>query len=136
MASGSMEPSYPVGSLVFTHWEPPGAIRVGDCITYAYGEDTVTHRVVRVDEEKRRFVTKGDANAVEDRPVDFSRLVGRTEPFCLPYLGYFVIWLKNGGGVFLLGVLILTASLLIAAKTLPRRWPRLRRTARSARLRR
>ena len=112
MASGSMEPAYPVGALVFTRPIAPEAVREGDCITYRYGEATVTHRVVEVDLAHQVFITKGDANLQQDGAIGFERLVGRTERFYLPYLGHFAIWLK-GAGAWVLGVLLLLCTLLL-----------------------
>ncbi len=49
--SGSMEPTYHVGSLIYVQDVDPADIEVGDPMTYTIGEGTmVTHRVV----EKRR----------------------------------------------------------------------------------
>lgn len=71
VASGSMEPEYKVGSLVFAKKAEPENIRPGDCITYTFGSSTVTHRVVAVDYEQRTCITKGDANEKEDPPREF-----------------------------------------------------------------
>ena len=77
--SGSMEPTYPTGSLIYVKPVSPEAIREGDPITFVLNEDLVvaTHRVVTVDEENRSFITKGDANdAVDGAPVRFENLLG------------------------------------------------------------
>ena len=118
VASGSMEPTYPVGALVFTRAVDPETVQKGDCITYRDGEATVTHRVVDTDQEQEIFITKGDANLQEDGAVGFERLVGRTERFYLPYLGYLAIWLK-GAGTWVLGVLLLLCVFLILQRVLP-----------------
>ena len=80
----SMEPAYPVGSVVFVKKAEVADIAVGDAITYTMGTDTdlvMTHRVDSISEENQTFITKGDANTVEDaEPVSFSRLVGK--PVC------------------------------------------------------
>ena len=65
--SGSMEPTYHVGSLIYVKEIDTDDLRAGDPITYLIDEDTVvTHRIVEVvpDEEEPetiRFRTKGDA---------------------------------------------------------------------------
>ena len=80
----SMEPEYPVGSVVYVKQTDPEDVVVGDVITYTLGTDTelvMTHRVINIREKEQSFITKGDANAVEDaEPVSFSRLVGK--PIC------------------------------------------------------
>ena len=76
--SGSMEPAFPTGSIVYVQKADPLKIKVGDPITfYLEKTATVTHRVVRIDSKQRLFYTKGDANNTEDiSPVSFKNLVG------------------------------------------------------------
>ena len=70
--SGSMEPTYHTGSLIYVKKVDPYTIRDGQVITFMLDENTIaTHRVVGVvpDEEDStvvRFRTKGDANETED----------------------------------------------------------------------
>ena len=49
--SGSMEPAYHVGSLIYVKATDPAKIEVGDPITYVVNEDPLvsTHRVVEID---------------------------------------------------------------------------------------
>ena len=79
--SGSMEPEYPVGSVVYIKEEAPGNIQVGDVITFHLPEEAnvvMTHRVVRIDAINSVFNTKGDANEQEDvQPVSFDKLIGK-----------------------------------------------------------
>ena len=114
VASGSMEPEYKVGSLVFAKQSEPENIRPGDCITYTFGNSTVTHRVIAIDHEKKSCITKGDANEREDPPVNFDRIVGVTDSFSLPVLGYLVIWLNETNAEMFFGCLIFV-TLLISA---------------------
>lgn len=110
--SGSMEPAYAVGSLIYVQPAKAEAIRVGDPITFSSGNSqiAVTHRVVRIDAERRYFFTKGDANGNEDaNPVAFAQLIGRPA-MQLPYLGYIVAWVVTSRGktvaIFFLALLI------------------------------
>ena len=70
--SGSMEPKYPVGSLIYVKAVDPYELKSGDVITFMLNENTVaTHRIVEVvpdesDSGVVRFRTKGDANEAED----------------------------------------------------------------------
>ncbi|MDD2955438.1 MAG: signal peptidase I [Oscillospiraceae bacterium] len=97
--SGSMEPVYPVGSLIYVKSVPAQEIQVGDVITFAISEKmAVTHRVTAIDEARQRFVTKGDANDVEDlSPVSFQNLIGRPV-FSIPALGYVSGFLETARG--------------------------------------
>ena len=66
--SGSMEPTYSVGDLLYVKSVDPDSVKVGDPITFVLNEELVvaTHRVVAIDGENRLFTTKGDANETED----------------------------------------------------------------------
>ncbi len=66
--SGSMEPTYHVGSVIYYKAAPFEQINVGDPITFvgAEGGAMVTHRVVEKDETARAFGTEGDANDGRD----------------------------------------------------------------------
>lgn len=87
--SGSMSPKYPVNSLVFVKKVDPSTIKEGDVITYVLNDDgmLVTHRVIEVDKNAETFITKGDANNVEDaKPVSFGNTVGKVV-FAIPHIG-------------------------------------------------
>ena len=99
--SGSMEPTYHVGSIVFVKKVPASEIKVGDPITFHLSEQGsyATHRVVRIDQDKKQFITKGDANNTEDGPTSFESLVGRASDLSVPYLGYISLNIKTPKGI-------------------------------------
>ena len=101
--SGSMEPAYSVGDLLYVKKVDAAEIKVGDPITFILNEDLVvaTHRVVRVDTENQRFYTKGDANDIEDNePVHFNNVIGVPQ-FCIPKLGYVSDFIQNPPGMYI-----------------------------------
>ena len=112
--SGSMEPTYHTGSLIYVRPCAPEDVQVGDPITFVLNEDldVVTHRVVSIDAENQHFYTKGDANAAPDgAPVYFKNLIGRPV-FTIPYLGYVSHWISNPPGMYLAIALALVLILL------------------------
>lgn len=118
--SGSMEPTFPIGSVVYVKPAEPQSVFEGDAITFKIGDDVVaTHRVVSVDEEGQTFTTKGDANdAVDLEPIKFNRLIGKAE-FCIPYLGNLAQFIQSpagmttaGGAVALVFILWIVADVL------------------------
>ena len=116
--SGSMEPTYSVGDLLYVKTVDPDSVRVGDPITFVLNEDlaVATHRVVAVDSVNRQFTTKGDANETEDaRPVHFNNLVG-VPVFAIPLLGYVSAYIQSPPGMY---VAIAFGVLLLAAVFLP-----------------
>ena len=101
--SGSMEPEYSVGDLLYVKKVDVNKIGVGDPITFILNEDLVvaTHRVVRVDAENQHFYTKGDANEIEDsEPVHFNNVIGVPQ-FSIMKLGYVSHFVKNPPGMYI-----------------------------------
>ena len=115
--SGSMEPKYMVGDLLYVKEVDLNSIKVGDDITFVLNEDLVvaTHRVVRVDAENQRFYTKGIANEVEDsEPVHFNNVIG-VPKFSVPKLGYVSNFVQNPPGMYItigVGVILILAVFL------------------------
>ena len=102
--SGSMEPTFHVGSLVYVKSVDTAELKVGDPITYMASEDTVvTHRIAGIvpDEEDSsvtRFRTKGDANEAEDAVlVHYKNIIGKVI-FNVPYLGYLANFIQSPKG--------------------------------------
>ena len=101
--SGSMEPKYPVGSLIYVKSVDPSQVKEGDVITFLLSDTvTATHRVVGIVDQgdgALRFRTKGDANDAEDAAlVHQNNLLG--EPVAC-------ILIAIGAGVFLLALVFL-----------------------------
>ena len=105
--SGSMEPTYHVGSLIYVKDVDPYELESGDVITFMLDEDTVaTHRIVEVvpdetDSTVVRFKTKGDANAAEDGSlVHYKNVIG-SPVFTIPQLGYVANYIQNPPGTYI-----------------------------------
>lgn len=120
--SGSMEPEYPVGSLIYVKETDYRELEVGDVITYMLDEDTVvTHRISRVlpDENEPdilRFFTKGDANDAEDgSSVHYKNIIG-SPVFSVPKLGYLAAYIQNPPGMY---IAIAAGALMVMLVFLP-----------------
>ena len=104
--SGSMEPTYHVGSLIYVKKIDPQDVKVGDPITFVLNENLVvaTHRVVGIDIDDEgiiRYHTKGDANESEDGgTVHQGNLLGKPV-FTIPYLGYVANFMQNPPGTYI-----------------------------------
>lgn len=101
--SGSMEPTYSVGDLIYVKKVDTSKIEVGTPITFVLNENLVvaTHRVVEVDRENQHFYTKGDANeTVDGAPVHFNNVIG-VPKFSVPYLGYVSDFIQNPPGMYI-----------------------------------
>ncbi len=120
--SGSMEPTYHTGSVIYVKKIATEDIQAGTVITFMLNEDTVvTHRVVEVvpDEEDPtvvRFRTKGDANDAEDGGlVHYKNVIG-TPVFSIPKLGYIANYIQHPPGTY---VAISVAAVLLLLVFLP-----------------
>lgn len=105
--SGSMEPVYHVGSLIYVKTIDPADLVVGDDISFMLDEDTVaTHRIVGIvpdenDPSVLRFRTKGTANEQEDGSlVHYKNVIGKPV-FTIPYLGYIANYIQNPPGTYI-----------------------------------
>ena len=120
--SGSMEPAYPTGALLYVRKVDPADIQPGQVITFLLDEHTVaTHRVVEVipDPEEAgiyRYRTKGDANEAADAGLVHCRNVLGTPVVCVPYLGYVITWIQNPPGTY---IAISAAAVLLLVVFLP-----------------
>ncbi|KAK6644444.1 Signal peptidase complex catalytic subunit S11C [Polyplax serrata] len=105
--SGSMEPAFHRGDILFlTNYEEE-PIRVGDIVVFKVeGRDIpIVHRVIKLHEKENgtvKFLTKGDNNNVDDRGLyapgqlwlTKNDVVGRARGF-LPYLGMVTIYMNE-----------------------------------------
>ena len=122
--TGSMEPEIREDSLLVVQKTPPEDIVPGDVISFFSPDPMLegavnTHRVVRIEKENGRtqFITKGDANVIEDTyPTDASALVGRVV-FKSYGLGKTVSLLANP---LVFGIIILLPLLIILLMNLYR----------------
>ena len=94
--SGSMEPNIPTGSLVLV--APQQTYKNGDVISFNQdGQLVITHRVVKIVSEgaEKQYITKGDANKINDKALVPNNSVLGKEIFLIPYVGSFSLFLKT-----------------------------------------
>ena len=120
--SGSMEPTFETGSLIYVKSVDPFTLEEGDIITFMVDEDTVaTHRVVGIvpdetDPGTIRFRTKGDNNDAEDGTlVHYKNVIGEPK-YSIPKLGYVTNYIQHPPGMY---VTISAAAIFIALMFIP-----------------
>ena len=117
--SGSMEPAYQTGSVIYVRPVDADTLAAGDVITYMISENTVaTHRIVGVvpdeDEDILRFRTKGDANDTEDALMVHEANIIGTPVFTIPLLGRLAALLNSAGGRYqMISLAALIAMLVV-----------------------
>lgn len=104
VVSGSMEPTYHVGSLIYVKKVDTNTLKVKDPITFKLGDNTIaTHRIVEIVQDETnpnmyKFRTKGDANEeVDANLVEPEKVLGKAY-FTIPYLGYIATYIQSYPG--------------------------------------
>uniref|UniRef100_A0A667G4E3 Signal peptidase complex catalytic subunit SEC11 n=1 Tax=Lynx canadensis TaxID=61383 RepID=A0A667G4E3_LYNCA len=105
--SGSMEPAFHRGDLLFLTNRVEDPIRVGEIVVFRIEgrEIPIVHRVLKIHEKQNghiKFLTKGDNNAVDDRGLykqgqhwlEKKDVVGRARGF-VPYIGIVTILMND-----------------------------------------
>ncbi len=115
--SGSMEPVYKTGAVIYVVDVDPAELKVGDDITFKLSESTTaTHRIIAIEQDENdpsvfQFRTQGVANDVEDAsPVSPEQVIGKPV-FTIPYLGYVAAYIQQPPGLYV--GLTLGAALLL-----------------------
>ena len=88
--SGSMEPEFSAGDLIFV--QEADSYQLKDIVVYQDGRSLVVHRIVNIDGET--VITQGDANNAPDAPISLSVIKGKVT-FCIPYVGDIVSLLQT-----------------------------------------
>ncbi len=123
ITSGSMEPDYPVGSLIYVAPTNIENLQAGDVITFMNNENTiVTHRISEVitetiaNEQVVKFRTKGDANSSADsKLVHYKNVIG-TPAITIPFLGYISYYLQHPPGIY---IALIIGTFLISIIIIP-----------------
>lgn len=84
--SGSMEPTYHTGSVVFIKEVDASQVVKGDVAAFQINESFVMHRVVDI--KDGIFITKGDANNAEDPWTISEKNIKGIAQFSIPYIGF------------------------------------------------
>ena len=103
--SGSMEPAIMVDELIIVKAED--SYEVGDVVVYQSGSMMVVHRIMDMDGE--RVITRGDANNMDDSPVELAQIKGKVI-YHIPKVGGVVRILKTPAATL---VLIVAAVLSV-----------------------
>lgn len=119
--SGSMEPIYSPGDLIYVKEVDPRSVEKGDIITFVMNEQlaVATHQVIDIRDGEggvRYFQTKGTANETPDMdPVHENNLIGVPQ-FSIPLLGYVSNFVQTPPGLY---ITIAVGVALIALVFLP-----------------
>jgi len=107
VTSGSMEPAIKTGSIIITKAKPNYVI--GDVVTFKNGANTVTHRIVNMDDTT--ITTKGDANSDADISTTPKSSIIGSSFLTVPYVGWAVDFAKTPRGF--VAMIVIPASIII-----------------------
>ena len=134
--SGSMEPEYPVGAMIYVKPVDYRDLKVGDVISYVANDDkvVVTHRIVDIEVDENdasvlRFKTKGDANSSDDSKLVHYKNVLGTPIIIIPLIGYIAHNIQQPPGIY---ITLVVGTLLLAWTFLPSTLEGRRKTARKS----
>ena len=98
--TGSMSPTIPQGSLIYT--KQHASYSKGSIIAFKRGDVNVTHRIVAIKKQQGEiaYQTKGDANNTIDEQTVLQKDVLGTTVFYFPYIGSFIQFLQTPKGFF------------------------------------
>ena len=116
--SGSMEPTYHTGSVIYVKDVDVNTLETGDVITFKLTNTVVTHRIVDVVEEDGvvKYQTKGDANDMIDGTLVTQDKVMGSPVFTIPYLGYLINFVQKPPGLYLV---VAVGAILVLLILLP-----------------
>ena len=107
VATGSMSGTIEEGDLIII--KDTGDYKVGDIVTFFQDGDEIptTHRIVGVDKEGK-WITEGDANTTPDkRSITSDEIIGEVV-LVIPYVGTFIDWAVEGGGlIYIIGIFLI-----------------------------
>ena len=106
ITSGSMWPVLQENDLIFVKGLKGEDAEIGQIIIYQNDRGFTIHRLVRIEDgpstslgaSSKLLVTRGDANNIEDKPIQPAQVIGRVvyrgdKPFRLPKLGFLTRYL-------------------------------------------
>ena len=98
ITSSSMWPALKEGDLVLIKGIDKEELTIGDVIVYSNERGFTIHRIVKLNENS--LITKGDANNVNDNPVEYDQVIGRVvelrgHPLRIPYLGKISVLMRK-----------------------------------------
>ena len=111
--SGSMKPTYDIGTIIYTKKVDSEKIKKGDIITYVVNGEYVSHRVDDIIDNE--YVTKGDANSSADIvKVKYENIIGKNTKIVVKYIGYYVRFISEHLYLLIIIILILGTDFLLS----------------------
>ena len=107
VATGSMSGTIEEGDLIII--KDTNDYKIGDIVTFFQDGDDIptTHRIYNID-ENGNWKTRGDANnSYDKRSITNDEIIGEVV-LVIPYVGTFIDWAVEGGGlIYIVGIFLI-----------------------------
>ena len=107
VATGSMSGTIEEGDLIII--KDTDDYKINDIVTFFQDGDEIptTHRIINIDEDGK-WVTRGDANnSYDKRSITNDEIIGEVV-LVIPYVGTFIDWAVEGGGlIYIIGIFLI-----------------------------
>ena len=113
--SGSMEPTINVGDLIFV--KDTKNIKEQDIISFQVENAVITHRVIEIT-KNNTYITKGDANNIEDTEEIAKDKIQGKYFFKIGKIGNIILFFKTNYGMLILIMLFLLYLLIVNRKNI------------------
>lgn len=113
--SGSMEPTYKTGSIIYYEKISNNELLKGDVIVfYNSKKEVISHRIVSIADDG--IETKGDANNTSDpQKVGYNDVIGKVGGVSLLFVGFYIKFINDNLILFvIISVIILVFDFLMS----------------------
>lgn len=112
--SGSMSPTFNVYDLIIDKTTSIDNLKAGDVITFRQDNLLVTHRISEVKNKdgKKSFITRGDANNIEDQILVMPEQVQAKYIFKISYMGFVISKIRGPIGIAIIWTVFLYFALM------------------------
>ena len=115
--NNEMSPKYKVNDIIVVKNYNPNKLKIGDNISYlgnccGQGGMIINHKIVKIDKEANKIVTKGINSSVYDPEIKYNQVIGKIVGI-LPVINFLHHILKNYIGFFLVVVMPLAIAIIV-----------------------
>ena len=117
VVSGSMSPTIKVGDMIIISTTTD--YKRYDIITFTNADNIITHRImeIKLEDNERKFITKGDANkTIDEYSIKNTQVLGKVI-FTIPQLGYIIKFTRSTIGLIFILSIPLSVFLSYLVKT-------------------
>lgn len=115
--NNEMAPKYKYNDIIVVKEYNPDKLKVGNDISYlgdccGQAGMVVNHRIVKIDKESNKIITKGINGSIEDSEIKYKQVIGKVITI-LPGINFLHHILKNQIGFFIVVFLPLMITIIV-----------------------